>query len=112
MQKVSFSQATLESSLLNLRQMHCSYGSSLPLGQQLRRLLQLKVLPLVPRLCLPRICPRSRPHGLAGNRLHGLKLPSVLCNFDYRDYSCLLLRRSALRTLCCYHVCRPDSVHH
>ena len=107
-----FSQATSESSLLNLRQMHRSYGPSLPLGQQLRRLLQPKVLPLVPRLCLPRIFPRSRPHDLVGSSLHGLKLPTVLCHVDYCDYSCRLLRCSALRTLRRYHVCRPDPVHY
>ena len=64
-------QATSQPSLLDLRALHRENGSPLPLGQQLCWLLQLKVLPPVPRLRLPRLYPRTDPHGMAGHRLHG-----------------------------------------
>ena len=92
--------------------MHRPDGPSLPMGEQLRRLLQPKVLPPVPSLRLPRFHARSRPHGLVGICLHGQELPSILLHVDYCDHSCRLFLRRALRPLCRHYVRRPDPMHH
>ena len=97
-------QATLESSLLDLRAMHREDGPSLSMGEQLCGLLQPKVLPIVSHVCVPWIGARPGAHGLAGSFLHGLELSPVLIDIDRCTDGSGLLHGCSLWSLCRDHV--------
>ena len=91
--------------------MHRQDGPSLPLGQQLRWLLQPEVFPAVPRLRILGLRPRANSHGLARSQLHGQKLPSFLDHAGHRPHSCRLFLCRPVRTICGDHVFRSSTVH-
>ena len=82
------------------------------MGQQLCGLLQPKVLPVVPHVCVPWVGARPGTHGLAGGLLHGSELSPVLTDIDYCADCSGMLHGCAIRSLCRDHVRGPNLVHH
>ena len=77
MQEVQLRQAALESPLFNLPEVYSTHGPPLSVGQQLRGLLQLEILPIVLGLCGPWFFPRASANGLARHVVHRLELSPI-----------------------------------
>ena len=112
MQEVQLREAALESPLLHLPEVYSAHGPPLSMGKQLRRLLQLEILPIVLGLRGPRVVPRAGTDGLARHVVHGPELSPI---FDVPSQCSPLCGRiiscRPVRTIRHYNVLRLNGVH-
>ena len=91
--------------------MHSPDGSPLPLGQQLRRLLQPEALSAIPCLRLPRQCPCVFDHRKENQRLLGRELCHILKLLGTVDNGSSHVHGCTLLPICLGHVLRPNQLH-
>ena len=104
-------KAAIESPLLHLWEMCGQNGPPLPLGQQLRRILQPEVLPVVFGIRGPGLIPRAHLNSVAVIPVHGVELHDLQKHFHLHPCWCCNFPCSLIRPLCCDHVFRSSVLH-
>ena len=108
---MSSRKATAESPLLHLWKMCGQNGPPLSLGQQLCRILQPEVLPVVFGIRGPGLIPCAHLNSVAVIPVYGVELYDLQEHFHLRPCRCCNFPGSIIRPFCCDHVFRSSVLH-